>query len=63
MKIASLIFIVLIFLIAFKYTKIFDVSMLIMIGVFCLWVATVYIQVQLKNKERRTPKPVYITDK
>ncbi len=61
MKIASLIFIILVFMIAFKYTKIWDINILILIGVFCLWMVISYIQIHIKNKDRETPRPVYIT--
>lgn len=63
MKIASLVFIILVFLIAFRYTKVFDVNLLIIIGVFFLWFAMVYIKVHLKNKEKNTPSPVYIVNR
>ncbi len=62
MKFAIIIFIILVFLITFKYTKLFDINILIIIGVFCLWISVIYIQIHIKNKERNTPKPVYITN-
>lgn len=61
MKIASLIFVILAFLIAFKYTKVFNVSLFLIIGISCLWFAVVYIQIHLRNKDKNTPRPVYIT--
>lgn len=63
MKIASLIFIIMVFMIVFKYTKVFNINLLIIIGVFCLWFAIVYIQVHLKNQDRNTPRSVYLTTK
>lgn len=60
-RFASLVFIIFVLLIVFKYTKVFEVNVFILIGVFCLWIIMVYIQTHLKNKERNTPKPVYLT--
>ena len=62
MRIASLIFVILIFLIAFKYTKVFDVNIFIIIGIFCVWFAVLYIQVHLKNREKRIPQLVRIAE-
>ena len=61
MKIPSLIFIVLIILIALKYYKIIELSNIIFAGIFCLWMLVIYIKVHNKNKDRDTPHPVYIT--
>ena len=61
MKLASLVFIILVFLMAFKYTEIFDINILVIISAFFLWFVILYIQTHLKNKERNVPKPVYIT--
>lgn len=61
MKIASLIFIALIILGVLKYTKVFDVNNFILVGIFCLWIMIAYLQIHLKNKERNTPRPVYLT--
>lgn len=61
MKISSIIFIILIFLVAFKYTKIFNVSWVIIIGVFVLWFIAVYIKIHIKNREKSKPQPVYVT--
>ena len=62
MKITGLIFIILIFLIAFKITKVFNINLFVIVIVFCLWLAVIYISVHLKNKERETPRPVYLTN-
>lgn len=62
MKISTLIFFALVFLIIFKYTKIFQVNIYLIIGVFILWFISIYIQTHLKNKNRNTPRPVYITN-
>jgi len=61
MKIPSLIFIVLVFLILFKYFKILDTPIYIMVIVFITFCASVYVKVHLKNKERNIPRPVYLT--
>lgn len=61
MKITSLVFISLILLIAFKYTEVFDINKLVIIGVFVLWLVLVYVGVHLKNKDKNTPRPVYLT--
>ena len=61
MKITSLVFILLVLSIAFKYTEIFDINILVIIGVFILWLVCIYIGIHIKNKDRNTPKPVYLT--
>ena len=62
MKIAGLVFIVFILMVVLKWRKIYNISIPIMIIVFCLGFAILYIQVHNKNKERNTPRPVYITN-
>ena len=62
MKIASLIFIILVFLIALRYTEIFILETKILVGVFVVWFVCLYIQIHLKNKERNIPRPVYMTE-
>lgn len=61
MKITSLVFISLILLITFRYTEVFIIDNLVIIGVFVLWLVCIYIGIHLKNKDRDTPRPVYIT--
>ncbi len=61
MNITSIIFIILVLMIAFRYTKMFEINILIIIGTFLLWFFIVYIKIHLKNKDRMTPRPVYIT--
>ena len=60
MKITSLIFIALILMGVFKYTKVFDIKPIIFLGVFVIWFIALYIQIHLKNKDRNTPRPVYM---
>jgi preprotein translocase subunit SecF len=55
----SILFVVLIFLIVLKYTQVWDINIFLIIGVFCIWFASIYISVHLKNKDRNTPRPVY----
>lgn len=62
MKILSLLLFVLIVLSVLKYFKVFDINIYLIIGLFILWIAIAYIIIHFKNKERRTPKPVYITN-
>lgn len=62
MRIATPIFIVLVLLIALKYTKVFDINILAIVGVFMLWFVVIYLGVHLKNKDRNTPRPVYLTE-
>ncbi len=62
MKLTGPIFVILIFLIIFKYTKLFDVNILIIIGVGCLWFVVLYIQIHLKNKEKKIPQLVRIAN-
>lgn len=61
MKIPGLVFIILILSIAFKYTKVFDVDRIVIIGISVFWFICLYISIHLKNKDRNTPKPVYLT--
>ena len=60
MKILSLLFFVILVLSAAKHFKIFDVDLYWIVGLFILWFVMGYIKIHMKNKERRTPKPVYI---
>ena len=61
MKIASMVFIVLVLLTTLKYTKVLDISLLVLVGIYFLWFMIFYIQIHLKNKDRKTPRPVYLT--
>lgn len=61
MKITSLVFIILVLMIAFRYTEVLIIDTRILIGVFIIWLACIYIDIHLKNKDRDTPRPVYIT--
>ena len=49
-------------MIAFKYTKVLKINLLWIIGVFLLWFAIVYLQIHSKNKDRETPRPVYMVN-
>lgn len=60
MKITSLVFILLILLITFEYTKIFLIDKKVIGGVFILWIVCGYIGIHIKNKERNIPRPVYM---
>ncbi len=62
MKLSTILLLILISLSALKYFKIFNVDNIIFIGLFCAWFALIYIDIHYKNKEARTPKPVYIAD-
>jgi len=62
MKIASLIFILLILLIAFNYTEVFIIDIKVIGGIFVFWFVCLYIQIHIKNKERNIPRPVYMTN-
>ncbi len=61
MKITSLVFIGLILLTVSKYLGILIIDKLVIIGVSVLWLACIYIGIHLKNKDRNTPRPVYLT--
>ncbi len=61
MKITSLVLIILVLMIAFTYTEVFIIDTRIIIGAFVIWLICVYIGIHLKNKDRDTPRPVYIT--
>jgi len=61
MERTSLAFMILVALIVFKYTEVFQISYLLLSGSFILWVIIVYIKIHFKNKKRNTPQPVYIT--
>lgn len=62
MKITSLVFIILVLSITFKYTKIFDIHRVVIFGIFSLWLICLYIGIHLKNKDRDTPRPVYMVN-
>lgn len=62
MKIHNILLVFLIFMIAFKYTKVLKIPTLWVIAILCLWFFLFYIHIHLKNKERATPKPVYLTN-
>lgn len=61
MKITSLVFIFLALMVAFTYTEVFIIDKKVIGGVFALWIICIYIGIHLKNKERNTPRPVYLT--
>ena len=62
MKFSAIIFIGIVFLIALKYTKVIDINLFWIVGALGFWFLVVYIQIHFKNRERETPKPVYITN-
>lgn len=61
MKITGLVFILLILLIGFSYTEVFIIDKKVIIGVFIFWLVCGYIGIHIKNKDRNTPRPVYIS--
>lgn len=62
MRIPSLVFIVLLLLIVSKYIEIVDVDILVIVGIFVLWIITLYISIHLDNKKNNTSRPVHITN-
>ncbi len=61
MKITSLVFISLVLMIAFSYTKVFIIESVVIFWVFVLWLGCMYVGIHLKNKDRNTPRPVYMS--
>lgn len=62
MKISGIVFIGIVFLIALKYTKVININLFWILGALGFWFVIVYIQIHFKNRDRETPRPVYITN-
>lgn len=62
MKLASLVFIIFVGLVTLKYTKVYDAGPIIILGTFAVWFIILYIKIHFSNKDKRTPKPVYLTN-
>lgn len=61
MKITSLVFIILVLVVAFNYYDVLIVDTRTIVGIFILWLACLYVGIHLHNKNINTPRPVYIT--
>lgn len=62
MKFMSLYFLALVILITLKVTKVYEIDYVYLAGLIVLFIVIEYIHIHLKNKEKRIPKPVYVTN-